>query len=145
MPDPNGTPFTPMGWTFKLNEELRCANGDVYVYRSHLSTPWFSIRLHHWLHSDDDRAYHDHTWNFFTFILSGGYTDVTPGLGEERMEAGDIAYRTANHKHTVKVDPGGCWSLLLTGPKIRNWGFWRRGKWVKHNKYFLEEGAHICD
>jgi hypothetical protein len=44
----------------------------------------------------------------------------------------------------VVVDPGGCWSLVLTGPKRRRWGFWVKDKFVKANKYFLSFGAHHC-
>lgn len=144
MSDPNSTPFTPMTWKLKLGEKLTCANGDVYVRRWYMETPWGSIRLHHWLHSDDDRAMHDHTWAFTTLILRGGYTDMSPS-GREHLVAGQMATRLPRHKHTVVVDSGGCWSLLVTGPKIRAWGFWRKGKWVKANKYFLEEGKHICN
>lgn len=144
MPNPNSTPYTPMGWKLKLKEELHCASGDVYVRRWYIETPWGSIRLHHWLHSDDDRAFHDHTWRFTTLILRGGYTDVSPN-GRERMTAGKIARRQPLHKHTVVVDKGGCWSLLITGPKVRGWGFWMGQKWKKANKYFLEEGKHVCD
>ena len=128
---------------FKWREELWCET-DVYVRRWYVETPWFSLRLHHWLHSDDDRHFHDHPWWFMTFVLSGGYTDCSPA-GEERMREGKIAFRPALHRHTVKVDPGGCWTFLVTGPKIRRWGFWVGKKWKKSNKYFLENGKHVCD
>jgi hypothetical protein len=76
--------------------------------------------------------------------LRGGYTDVNPN-GRERMTAGSIAYRPALHRHTVQVDKGGCWTLLITGPTIRRWGFWVGKKWKKANKYFFEHGRHVCD
>lgn len=144
MSDPNSTTFTPMTWKLKLGEKLTCENGDIYVRRWYFETPWGSIRLHHWLHSDDDRAMHDHVWAFTTLILSGGYTDVSSS-GQEYLARGQMARRLPSHKHTVVVDPEGCWSLLITGPKVRGWGFWRKGKWVKANKYFLEEGKHVCN
>lgn len=128
---------------FKLSEELRCSVG-VYVRRWYVETPWFSIRLHHWLHSDDDRALHDHTWWFWTFVLRGGYVDRTL-TGDEDMNAPKVAFRPAEHAHTVQVNSGGCWTLLLTGPPVRKWGFWVGKKWKKSNKYFLENGMHVCD
>lgn len=76
--------------------------------------------------------------------FSGGYTDVSSS-GQEYLARGQMARRLPSHKHTVVVDPEGCWSLLITGPKVRGWGFWRKGKWVKANKYFLEEGKHVCN
>jgi hypothetical protein len=132
---------------FVLNEELRCSTG-VYVRRWYLETPYFSVRLHHWLHSDDNRAFHDHPWWFITLILKGSYTDLNP-IRSERMTPGKVAYRPALHQHTAQIDPGGCWTLLLTGPKIRQWGFYVRLKnkikFKKSNKYFLEHGTHVCD
>lgn len=37
-----------------------------------------SVRVHHWLSSDDPRAYHDHPWWFLTLVVKGGYTDSNP-------------------------------------------------------------------
>jgi hypothetical protein len=94
--------------------------------------------------SDDQRNFHDHPWSFYTLVLKGGYTDVNPE-GEERMTAGKLVFREAEHKHTVMVDKGGCWSLLLTGPEKRRWGFWVKNRFRKRNKYFFEHGHHPCD
>jgi hypothetical protein len=45
----------------------------------------------------------------------------------------------------LKEIPGGCWTLLLTGPKVRRWGFWVSKKFKKSNKYFLGHGSHPCE
>lgn len=115
-----------------------------YVIRWRLETKWFSVRLHHWLKPDDDRAFHDHPWSFTTFVLKGGYVDKNPD-GEQHLKAFTIQHRDAHHKHTVVPDEGGCWTIIFTGPKIRNWGFWVKGKFIKMNKYFLTYGHHPCD
>lgn len=114
-----------------------------YMRRWVLNFGIFSIRLHHWYSSDDDRYFHDHPWWFITLVIFGGYTDVSP-KGEERMKRWRMKYRPALHKHTVKVDKGGCWTLLITGSQIRKWGFWVKNKFKKANKYFLERGHHPC-
>ena len=41
-----------------------------YAYRWVFITPWFSIRIHHFIRSDDKRYFHDHAWNFFILPLS---------------------------------------------------------------------------
>lgn len=65
------------------------------------------------------------------------------------MPAGKVFARRAKHTHWVKVDKGGCWTLLLTGPPYRKWGFWIKKatkiKWVKANKYFATYGEHPCE
>lgn len=48
-----------------------------YMKRWVLNFGKFAIRLHHWIGSDDPRNFHDHAWDFYTFVLKGGYTDVT--------------------------------------------------------------------
>lgn len=129
-----------------LGENLFCAQG-VYLRRWRFETPWFSIRLHHWFHSDDNRNVHDHPWNFYTLILKGSYTDESP-KGSQRVSAGHIYYRSAEHAHWVHLDPNTTvWTLVLTGPKIRRWGFWisARNKWTKAYKYFYEFGNHPCE
>ena len=87
---------------------------------------------------------HDHPWWFLTLILWGGYVDVSLG-GEDRVGAGSIRLRPSWWRHTVRVNKGGAWSLLLTGPERRQWGFWVNGKFRKRNKYFFEHGHHPCE
>jgi hypothetical protein len=117
-----------------------------YLIRWMIVTKWGSVRIHHWRFGDDPRAKHDHQWNFITIVLRGSYADITPE-GRELLRAGAIRFRSATHVHTV--DTKGCWTLLLTGRPIREWGFWsytKGGKfrWYKHNKYFYINGHHPC-
>lgn len=114
-----------------------------YLRRWVLNLYIISLRIHHWISSDDDRAYHDHPWNFLTIILKGGYTDVSP-QGKDKVYAGSIRYRSALHCHTVQVNPGGCWSILLTGREKRRWGFYPNGKFLRRSKYFAKYGHHPC-
>jgi len=107
----------------------------------------FAIRLHKWTASDDDRHLHDHPWNFIIFVLKGWYADITNTEQSkgEILVAGDIVFRKAEHKHFVSVSAGGpVWTLLLTGPQKRKWGFWVNGKFKKANKYFFEHKKHPC-
>lgn len=121
-----------------------------YLERTMLDLRLFSIRLHHFRTSDDDRALHDHPWWFFTLILKGGYTDVSD-TGNTEMKQGRIYFRRAHHKHTVQVHPGGVWTLCLMGPKKQAWGFFvprksdGKMKKIKANKYFIEHGHHPCE
>jgi hypothetical protein len=96
------------------------------------------------LHSDDSRYFHNHPWAFVTCILKGSYTDVGP-IWRERLRVRSIRFRPKEWLHYVEVSKGGCWSLLVTGPKLQKWGFWVKGRIKRANKYFLEHGAHPCD
>ncbi len=125
-----------------------------YLIRWRIETPIGSVRLHHWLGPDDERAFHDHPWWFVTVVLRGGYTDhscVDHWHGDAHIPECDdhlrrfsVRYRPAQYRHWVEPDEGGCWTLLLTGPRSRYWGFWLNGKFRKANKWFLTYGHHPC-
>jgi hypothetical protein len=91
--------------------------------------PIVNIYLHKFLRSDDDRALHDHPWAFLSLILGRGYHEITEGEIRLRRR-GSIALRRATHRHRVSLsrDERGseipCWSVIVTGPRIRQWGFW---------------------
>ena len=114
-----------------------------YLRRWVVNCGLFSIRLHHWLGSDDQRHLHDHPWAFITIVLRGGYID-RDDTRKDRLLPGSIRVRSATYKHSVRVRPSGCWSLVLTGPEVREWGFWVKGRFRKRNKYFRLFGHHPC-
>jgi hypothetical protein len=103
----------------------------------------FSIRLHHWHASDDPRAMHDHPWWYVTLVLRGGYVDHAHN-GDDALAAGSVRFRPAKHRHTVVVNPGGCWTIMLTGRDKHDWGFWWGSKFFRRNKWFFANGHHPC-
>ncbi len=119
-----------------------------YAYRWVFIVFGFSFRIHHFLRSDDKRFLHDHAWWFLTFVLKGGYTDIS--LNSDNVEIKDtltrfsFRYRPALHKHYVEVPKGGCWTMLITGKPFRNWGFWVNGKLMRPLRYFSRYGHPPC-
>jgi len=105
----------------------------------------YSIRLHHWVASDDQRNFHDHPWWMITLMLKGRYVDITSEK-HDILTSGSIRFRKASHKHTVKVDPPGCWTLLITGRSVNNWGFYVPGRErrLRPLRYFSRYGHHPC-
>lgn len=105
---------------------------------------FFNIYLHNIRHSDDDRALHDHPWANCSIILSGGYWEVTPNALHWRKR-GSITFRRATAAHRLALDEthpeGGnkpCWTLFITGPAVREWGFHCTKGWV-HWRDFVDE------
>ena len=91
---------------------------------------WLNVYLHHFLHSDEDRALHDHPYWNLSVILRGEYVEHTPSR-VTRRRAGQIAIRRPEAAHRIELDRGPCWTLFFTGPRVREWGFhcpqgWRR-------------------
>lgn len=132
--------FKPL--QFRWNEPLGIPECP-YAYRWVLIFFGYSIRIHNFLRSDDKRYFHDHAWWFLTLVLKGSYTDVSPE-GDDVLKAGSIRFRKAKHSHYVKVAEGGCWTILITGKPIRNWGFWVDGKFKRPLKYFHKFGHPPC-
>ena len=90
----------------------------------------FNVYLHRFCRSDDDRALHDHPWLFnASWLLEGDYIEATPGrIG--LLEQGEWRFRWGPAPHRVMlcldVDSGlemAVWTLFITGPKVREWGF----------------------
>jgi hypothetical protein len=116
---------------------------DPYLLRWYLvpRNRHVNIYLHKFLRSDDDRALHDHPWWFASVILHGGYSEITAShdgtLKQQLRQApsvrgrgrGVLAYRPAQWRHRVSLfvrdgHEQPCWTLIVTGPKTRDWGFW---------------------
>lgn len=114
-----------------------------YAYRWVFIFFGYSIRVHHFLRSDDKRYFHDHPWWFLTFVLKGSYTDVS-SEGRDTLKRFSFRYRPSNHSHYVDIPKGGCWTVLLTGKPVRKWGFWVNGKLKRPLKYFHKFGHPIC-
>lgn len=82
-----------------------------------------NVYLHEILHSDDDRALHDHPWDNTSYLLDGSYIEVT-AAGEVAHEAGATVHRKATDAHRLVIPEGGrAISLFMTGPAVRDWGF----------------------
>lgn len=114
-----------------------------YLERWVLNLGLFSIRLHHWLASDDQRHFHDHPWWYVSLVLRGSYVDKHAN-GETMRRTGSVKFFRSTHRHSVIIDRP-CWTLLLTGSESRTWGFWVNGRFRKRNKYFYMFGHHPCD
>lgn len=116
------TPYTHidgyMGRWWLLNPYNQATHATKYSW-----FPW-SVRIHHILRRDDDRALHDHPWNARTFILHGWYREVREDGARIRRTAGDTARLNFGEFHQiVEVSDGGVWTLFITSKFQGAWGF----------------------
>jgi len=95
----------------------------------------FNVYFHEFLRSDDDRALHDHPWINVSLVLSGGYDEVTPN-GTFRRRVGDVVFRLPRSRHRIAlINEMPCETLFLTGPRVREWGFWCPQGWVPWQQF----------
>lgn len=101
---------------------------------------FLNLYLHKFVRDDEDRALHDHPWWFVSFLIWGRYDETVSDDGTKAIyrNAPSIAFRRAEHRHRVvlprliDIDAAGvaiesrqpAWTIILTGPKSREWGFW---------------------
>lgn len=103
--------------------------------------PVFNIYLHCFMRSDDDRAHHSHPWLFrLSLILRGSYMEhlIREGGILDRIlrEAGGWSFRWGASPHRVELHDGDCWTLFITGPRVREWGFYCMERGFIHWKRF---------
>ncbi|MBW0450862.1 hypothetical protein [Paraburkholderia phenoliruptrix] len=89
---------------------------------------FFNVYLHRFMRSDDDRALHDHPWTNLSILLRGTYTEhtIAPGGINVRTErsAGEWKLRlSGKFAHRIELTHGECWTIFITGPRYREWGF----------------------
>lgn len=116
-----------------------------YLVRWTLIFLGFSVRLHHWLRSDDRRFFHDHSADLLSIVLYGKYANVKP-KDPDRTPIGNSRYcyveglfnslrnlinfrqsiwfSKAEDRHYLDIPREGAWTLLLEGRKRHSWGFY---------------------
>lgn len=121
-----------------------------YLYRWTFLFLGFSLRVHHWLGSDDNRFFHDHACDLISIIVKGRYHNVVPVDDANpdvrrcrRIEA--KAWRPwvakATAKHFLEIPPEGAWTILLQGRPYHKWGFYVNGHKWRPLRYFHKYGV----
>ena len=99
-----------------------------------------NIYLHHIL-APDEPVFHDHPWTFETKILSGSYVACRPAKYEPHdftrygMSEGERLLMGAGELHYIESVKPDTWTLVTTGPVVKDWGFLVNGKMVPHQDY----------
>lgn len=123
---------------------------DPYMLRWWLipRNPLLNVYLHNVMRSDDDRALHDHPWCSLSWALKGQVIEHTVepsgNAHAETIRAGRWRWRSARMAHrlelpvvTTEYGPHQeyFWSLFITGPRIREWGFHCPRGWVSERDF----------
>ncbi|WP_374374426.1 hypothetical protein [Dongia sp.] len=145
------------GWLFSfVTEHVAATRAPDFIIggkdRPYIQRWWviprnrlFNIYLHCVLRDDDDRALHDHPWFNLSIVMAGGYWEETP-RGRHWRRPGSVVLRSPWARHRLELEKHydhavvgftdgmpifeslPAWTLFITGPKIRIWGFWCQQK-----------------
>lgn len=128
----------------------------------------FNIYVHRMIHSDDDRGLHDHpyTWNLSiplcpyievvprdSSIRKGlrNYHYYDPTVRKYRYRFIPILRRGISPHRIIVIDkpvvtpsgvfsvPQTTWSIFITGPTVRTWGFYLPAGWTSHHNVARED------
>lgn len=162
---PTFEPGPIFGWPRK---ETIHRDGDPYLTRWHLLSYAMGFKRNlylHRFHRSDEDVLHDHPWSFWSLILWGGYREWTrePGFVPEthsRKIPGGFTFpcveslighwygplsllkRPAEWIHRVEIEErlrGRVWTLVWTGPKARQWGFWCPKGWRYYRDHIVRK------
>lgn len=127
-------------------------NGEEYLRRWHLipRNRFLNIYLHHFVGDDPGRDFHDHPWGSLSICLKGRMIEsYDPDWGapasvlEYRtriIRPGSIIYRKPSFLHRIDQILSGTWTLFITGPKVREWGFrLLTGQWMHWKEYLKND------
>lgn len=123
--------------------------GGDYLWRWYLipRNRFFNIYLHKFMRSDDDRALHDHPWWSLSFLLKGELLEHNFRC-KRHIPRWIPILRSAKFAHRLELVKGPVWTLFITGPRIRQWGFYCPQGWRHWALFTDDKGTNIgrgCD
>lgn len=105
---------------------------------------WLNVYLHNMLRDDDD-VLHDHMYASVSLVLTDGLEEIwcrdpneefvfveddagsyTRKIYETQrrvVRGGDLVWRSSRMAHQLLVRSP-AWTLFVTGPRVKEWGFW---------------------
>ncbi len=129
---------------------VRRPDGGVALYLRRyylIKTPIFEAMIHQFFLSDEP-ILHDHPWDSCSIILGGGYSEhVLDRQGRETSyfrHPGYVGVRSRRQCHRVRLQPnseGKVWTIFITGPRRRQWGFMTPTGWIAAPEYFRQQGV----
>lgn len=133
-------------WTLKRKPDIAIGSiEDPYLLRWYLipRNKWCNLYLHKFLRSDDPRALHDHPWPWLSLIIKGAYWEHLPApsgaAATQRFlrRAWRPRWGQPTALHRVELQPSTSvtgfrpvWTIFVTGPRVREWGFQCGSRWV---------------
>lgn len=149
-------------WARNRKPDFIIGGAESPYLRRHWLLPrnrFFNVYVHEFLRSDDDRALHCHPWLFnASWLIAGSYFEHTIQEGGVHRaayrRAGAFKFRWGRAPHRVElleimdvyadrveVTAQPCWTVFITGPVVRVWGFHCPTRWVPWREFVDQRDA----
>lgn len=118
--------------------------GEQYLERWYVipRNRFLNIYLHKFTGDDDDRALHDHPWWSLSILLKGELKEHS-FKGVRLIPRWWPVIRSAKFAHRLELVKGPVWTVFVTGPKIRSWGFHCPKRWVHWREFTDLTGSFV--
>jgi hypothetical protein len=130
---------------FKKVKEIKSKEGVIHFRRwAIIQTERFSIYLHGIYKEDQDQHLHDHPWNFINIVLYGSYLEKVKYKKEPNVRnPGNLVKRNGKDFHKIeKLLSPKIYTLMITGPRYRDWGYDVNGTWVDQESYRFKKNTN---
>jgi len=141
------------------SRDITREDGEPYLTRYYIfkkPVSWMpSIYIHCFHNSDHDYAVHSHPWNYsISFIFSGSYAEERrqkdDSIKTKILSPGRINFIRGTDFHRVDLLSPNVWTLFISGPKVKDWGFWDRDtheytQWEKFLEMKKELISHAAE
>lgn len=127
----------------EINGGKRC---PTYLFRWELLSLFggrYRVYLHKFVGDDWALDLHDHPKRFTSVGLTGSYIEHTEN-GVHRFDAPWLRSWSGEYRHrlTGPTPDLPCWTLVIVGPAVREWGFWSGGRWIMWRDYVAAGSPH---
>jgi hypothetical protein len=136
---------------------------EPYLHRWYLlRTKRVAIFIHRFIRSDEDRALHDHPWDFLVIPIWRGYiehnerpcdcwhcTCQNPSGPRPHFNRANqtrvlpfvhTRFRRGTYRHRVELIGGKpSWSIFVRFKEWRTWGFWLPTGFIQWNQWWKEK------
>jgi len=125
----------------KLKRPADLVIGEKYLHRWYVipRNRLFNIYLHKFYASDEDRALHDHPWWSMSVLLRGEV--IEHQFNKVRIIPRWLpVFRSAKFAHRLELVKGPITTVFITGPRVRDWGFYCPKGWIPWWNFTTPDG-----
>jgi len=137
-----------IAWALARKPNLNVGGeADPYMRRWYVipRNPVLNIYIHQFMRDDEDRAKHDHPWISLSWLMRGRLVEIC-GDGAAALWPGAIRLRGPWFAHRLIVPTDyrrDTWTLFITGPRLRHWGFHCPNGWVHWRDFTAGEHGEV--
>lgn len=137
-----------IAWALDRKPDL-CVGGEDNPYmRRWYALPrnrFFNVYIHQFMRDDEDRALHDHPWWSLSWLMRGELWEHW-GSSSRLIPEGKITVRSPTFAHRLSMLESyrrRTWTMFITGPRLREWGFHCLNGWVHWKDFTAGEHGEI--